>query len=90
MSAGLPIACSNQSSMNEILANGGLYFDPTDVSSIANAIEKFLVSPVLREEKQREAQALAKQYLWSISAQKTMAFLHMVTENYSKSNHKRN
>ena len=90
MSAGLPIACSNQSSMNEILASGGLYFDPTDVSSIANTIEKFLVSPALREEKQREAHTLAKQYSWSICAQKTMAFLHTVTRNYSKSNFKIN
>ena len=90
MSAGLPIACSDQSAMQEILANGGLYFNPTDVASIANTIEKFLVSPTLREEKQREAHALAKQYSWSICAQKTMAFLHMVTQNYSKSNFKIN
>lgn len=85
MSAGLPIACSNQSCMQEILSDGGVYFDPDDVHSIAKAIEQLLLSPELREEKQGIAYALAKDYSWQLCAQKTIAFLHEVILNYSES-----
>jgi glycosyltransferase involved in cell wall biosynthesis len=84
MSAGLPIACSNQSCMQEILADGGLYFDPMDVEDIANTIESLLLSPELREEKQTKAYALAKEYSWDLCAQQTLAFLHQVVKRYSK------
>lgn len=84
MSAGLPIACSNQSCMQEILSDGGLYFDPIDVSDIANVVETLLLSPTLREEKQAKAYALAKQYSWGLCALQTLTFLHQVVKRVSK------
>lgn len=82
MAAGIPIACSNKSSMPELLKNGGLYFDPEDFYSIANAIEKYLQSPELRLEKQSIAQSLAQNYSWEDSAQKTFNFLKQVAIEY--------
>lgn len=78
MSTGLPIACSDQSCMQEILLDGGVYFDPTNPLSIANAIEQLILSPTLREEKQQKAYAFAKAYSWELCAQKTITFLHEV------------
>lgn len=88
MSAGLPIACSNQSCMQEILSDGGVYFDPSDVQSIANAIEQLLSSLGLREEKQRKAYALAKDYSWELCSQKTIDFLHEVILSRSENSKK--
>lgn len=78
MAAGLPLACSNQSSMSEILDRGGLYFDPNNVGDIANTIERYLLSPQLRSEKQVLAHELSTQYSWQTCANQTMDFLRKV------------
>ena len=76
MSVGLPIACSSESSMHEVLGDAGLYFDPTNPQSIASAIEEYLLSPQLRDESQQKAHVLAAQYTWVRCAQQTLGFLH--------------
>ena len=80
MAAGLPLACSNQSSMKEILGEGGLYFNPNNIGSITNAIEQYLLSPQLREEKLRRALAEVGNYSWGQSAFQTIAFLRKVAQ----------
>lgn len=75
MSVGLPIACSRESSMHEILRDAGIYFDPTDPQSIAEAIEQYLLSTQLRDECQQKAHVLAQQYTWSRCAEQTIEFL---------------
>ena len=80
MSVGLPLACSQLSSMHEILREGGVYFDPHSPDSIAKAIEEYLLSPQLREQKRDIAQGLAKTYSWESCAQQTIAFLHQVAQ----------
>lgn len=81
MAIGLPIACSDQSAMPEILGEGGIYFDPHSPASIAAAIEQYLLSPELREEKQLRAYALSKAYSWQQCAKETISFLRSVVEN---------
>ncbi len=39
MLRGCPVACSNTSSIPEIVGDAGLYFDPTDVDAIRQALE---------------------------------------------------
>ena len=74
MSVGLPIACSNQSSMHEILGDGGLYFDPNQNKSIANTIEEYLLSPQLRDEMQKIAYLRSLQFSWDKCAKNTIDF----------------
>ena len=78
MSVGLPIACSNISSMHEILGDGGLYFDPTKPSDIAAVVEKYLLHPQLRDQKQKIAHSLSLQYSWRRCAQETVDFMKSV------------
>ena len=78
MSVGLPIACSRESSMHEILRDAGIYFDPTDPQSIAEAIEQYLLSPKLRDELQQRARVLAQQYTWARCAGQTISFLREI------------
>jgi glycosyltransferase involved in cell wall biosynthesis len=80
MSVGLPIACSERSSMHEILRDGGVYFDPLNPQSIAKAIEEYVLSSLLREQKRDIAQGLAKTYSWQNCAQQTIAFMHQVAQ----------
>jgi glycosyltransferase involved in cell wall biosynthesis len=78
MSAGLPIACSQESSMHEILENAGIYFDPSNPASIAHAIEQYLLDPKLRDDKQKLGHELAKKYTWDRCAHQTIEFLRQV------------
>ena len=84
MAIGLPVACSNMSSMPEILQDGGLYFNPEDPLSIADAIELYLLNPNLRAEKSLRSIELAHNYSWGKCAQSTFSFLEKIAREYKK------
>lgn len=75
MAVGLPIACSNRGPMPEVLADGGVYFDPEDANSIAFAVEQLITAPALRVRVARRAKQLSEQYSWSRCADETFAFI---------------
>jgi glycosyltransferase involved in cell wall biosynthesis len=75
MAVALPIACSNRGPMPEVLADGGVYFDPEDGDSIAGAIEEIIQSPALRSAISQRAKALSQQYNWKRCADETMSFV---------------
>jgi glycosyltransferase involved in cell wall biosynthesis len=75
MAAGLPIACSNRGPMPEVLADGGVTFDPEDPSSIREAVERLLDDPALRRSSAMRARALADEYSWSRCGHETWQFL---------------
>jgi glycosyltransferase involved in cell wall biosynthesis len=75
MAAGLPIACSRRGPMPEVLADAGLYFDPEDHISIAQAIRRLIDDPVLREDLASKARLLSQQYSWSRCADETWTFI---------------
>ncbi len=75
MAVGLPIACSNRGPMPEVLADGGVYFDPEDADSIADAIEQIIQSLELRLAIAQRAKALSQQYSWKRCADETWAFV---------------
>jgi glycosyltransferase involved in cell wall biosynthesis len=79
MAVGLPIACSNRGPMPEVLQDGGVYFDPEDDESIADAIEKILLSTDLRMSISRKAKSLSRQYNWTRCSNETFEF---ITETY--------
>jgi glycosyltransferase involved in cell wall biosynthesis len=79
MAVGLPIACSNRSSLPETLQDGGVYFNPEDSESIAVAIEQIIQIPALRLAIAQRAKALSQQYSWKRCADETWAF---VAETY--------
>ncbi|WP_061235511.1 glycosyltransferase family 4 protein [Leptospira weilii] len=78
MSAGLPIACSNMSSMKEILLDNALYFNPEDPISIADSLGKLIESPDLRTKLARNAYKRSKIYNWKKTADSTFEFFHDV------------
>lgn len=78
MAAGLPIACSNMSSMKEILLDNALYFNPEDPISIADSLGKLIDSPNLRTKLARNAYKRSKIYSWKKTADSTFEFFHDV------------
>jgi glycosyltransferase involved in cell wall biosynthesis len=80
MTVGLPIACSNRSSLPETLQNAGVYFDPEDDASVAQAVNTLIQSADLREQLSLQAKELARHYSWEKCATQTWAFLRTIYE----------
>lgn len=81
MAVGLPIACSDRGPMPEVLRDGGVTFDPESPVAIANAIERLLSSPSLRNRCAMQASTLAEEYSWARCGRETWQFLLCVAQS---------
>jgi glycosyltransferase involved in cell wall biosynthesis len=81
MAIGLPIACSDRSSLPEVLQDGGVYFDPTDDMSVADAVEQLISNSSLRKNLSVIARDLSEAYTWPICADQTWKY---IVEVYKK------
>ena len=73
MARGVPVACSNASSLPEVAGRAALLFDPLSEQQIAEAIEKLLRE---RSEAERLAEAGRRQaarFTWGATAKQTIA-----------------
>jgi glycosyltransferase involved in cell wall biosynthesis len=84
MAAGLPIACSNRGPMPEVLEDGGVYFDPFNAESIANAIEKIILDSDLRLKIAVRAKELAYLYTWERCSKETFSFVVQTYRKYTE------
>ena len=75
MCSGMPIVCSNRGPMPEVLKNGGVYFDPEDSISIADAIESLVQDEKKRNEYAERSQKLSSQYSWDRCRSETFQFI---------------
>lgn len=75
MAMGLPIASSNRGPMPEVLGDAGVYFDPEDAGSIADAVERIVTDRTLRATIAERAKNSSEQYSWSRCADETWAFI---------------
>ena len=84
MAAGVPIACSNRSSLPETLQDGGEYFDPEDAASIAAAIDRLVQDPARRQALAVRAWELARQYSWATCAALTWQFVARCHDRFTE------
>jgi glycosyltransferase involved in cell wall biosynthesis len=80
MASGLPIACSSLGPMPEVLENAGVFFDPEQVGSIVNALNKLIDSPQLRTKLSQSSHEYAQQYSWKRCANETFEFLNCIAK----------
>ncbi|HEY8200304.1 MAG TPA: glycosyltransferase family 1 protein [Actinomycetota bacterium] len=71
MQRGLPVACSNTSSLPEVAGDAALYFDPLSEDEIAAAMEELLVSPERREQLAEAGRRQAGRFSWERTARGT-------------------
>ncbi len=86
MASGLPLACSNRGPMPEVLAEGGVYFDPEDAADMARALHELIASPQLRAQLAQVSYQLAQQYSWQRCAEETFEFLAAVAQEKDAEN----
>lgn len=87
MAAGLPIACSDRSSLPETLKDGGVYFDPEVPTSISESIKILIDDVQKREQLTRRAKNLSQLYSWERCANELFSFIIKTHKQvtYSKS-----
>jgi len=78
MATGLPTACSDMSSMSEILGEAGIYFNPLDIDSIADRLKKLIKSDKLRKRNGLKSISIARKYSWDLCANETFQFLKQI------------
>ncbi|MCQ9203205.1 MAG: glycosyltransferase family 4 protein [Prochlorococcus marinus CUG1436] len=64
MSLGCPVACSNTSSIAEVVSDAGIYFDPYSVESISETIKSILEDDSLRKELIKKGEKRIKNFSW--------------------------
>jgi glycosyltransferase involved in cell wall biosynthesis len=75
MCTGIPIACSNLSSLPETLKDGGVYFNPKSVFEIESAIESIVNDEFLRHNISSKAFTLSTKYSWETCSYNTFKFI---------------
>ena len=75
MACGVPVACSNVSSMPEVAGDAGLLFDPNDPADIATAMETVLLDRTLHANLAKRSLARAGEFTWERTARLTREVL---------------
>jgi glycosyltransferase involved in cell wall biosynthesis len=73
MARGVPVACSNRSSLPEVAGDAALLFDPDDAAAMRAAIERLLRDPSLRAELVRRGAERVSRFTWERTAELTAA-----------------
>jgi glycosyltransferase involved in cell wall biosynthesis len=68
---GAPVVSSNATCLPEVYGDAAEYFDPTDETAIAEAIERVITNPARQEELKLRGYERAKKYSWKRMAQET-------------------
>lgn len=71
MACGTPVVASDTSSVPEVGGSAALYFDPTDVEGMVEAISRLLRDLALQAELRRRGLARAGEFSWSKTAGET-------------------
>jgi glycosyltransferase involved in cell wall biosynthesis len=73
MARGVPVACSNASSLPEVAGDAALLFDPHDEAAIATATSRLLTDEQLRQRLRARGAEQARRFTWERTARLTLA-----------------
>jgi len=73
MACGVPVLCSNASSLPEIAGGAALLFDPLDAEALARAIKGVADDAALADRLREAGLARVKQFSWERAADETLA-----------------
>lgn len=76
MSTGIPIGCSNKSSLPEIIKNNAVYFDPENSDDIAKSIIQILKNKKLRKKISKGSKIRSRYFDWKKSSKLTWEILY--------------
>lgn len=80
MSSGCVVACSNASSIPEVVGDAALLFDPNDVDATRHALEEACFSEDTRERLLMRGEMRVRQFTWDRCARETVAAYRKVLD----------
>jgi glycosyltransferase involved in cell wall biosynthesis len=80
MACGIPVICSNTSSLPEVVGETAVMIDPRNADQLAAALGELLRSPARRQELATKALARAKEFTWERTAVETVAAYRRASE----------
>ncbi len=72
MARGVPVACSNASSLPEVAGDAAMLFDPHDAVAIAGALRQLLEDEALCDRLRARGVERAAQFTWERTARATL------------------
>lgn len=78
---GAPVACSNATSLPEYAGDAALYFDPTNVASIADAAKQMVRDSALREALRARGKTRGTAFTWERTARTYRALYRQVAHH---------
>jgi glycosyltransferase involved in cell wall biosynthesis len=72
MARGVPVACSDASSLPEVAGDAALLFDPHDESAIASSLQRLLDEPALAESLRARGLLHVREFTWARTARLTL------------------
>ena len=72
MTSGVPVVCSNTSSLPEVVNDSALTFDPYDVKGLSKAMLTIIKNPILRQRMIQKGIIRARQFSWDKTAYQTL------------------
>ena len=75
MSYGVPVVCSNNSSLPEVTGDAGLFFDPNNIQEIAEAINKIFNDDDLRNKMIEKGFENVERFSWEKCVRETVGVL---------------
>ncbi|MBM4466142.1 MAG: glycosyltransferase family 4 protein [Chloroflexi bacterium] len=82
MACGIPVVCSNTSSLPEVAGDAAVLVDPLDVEGLAVAMERVLGDEELRAELIRRGFEQARKFSWETCARETLDVLESVCHEF--------
>ncbi len=73
MACGVPVACSNASSLTEVVGDAALLFDPNNVEEMAAVLSRAIADQSIRESYAARGLAQAARFSWERTARETLA-----------------
>lgn len=83
MASGVPVVVSNTTSLPEVCGDAGVYTDPGDTNSIADAINSLLENPDFYTQKKQMSLARSGEFTWEKSAYAMMKSILNATKKNS-------
>lgn len=81
MQYGAPVVSSNATCLPEILGGAALYFDPEDINSMRQALERVCTDETLRMRLAQLGPEHVRRYSWSRMAEQTLAVYQSVVQS---------
>ena len=72
MACGIPVVCSNRTSLPEVVGNAALTVDPDNTNALVNAIHQVLTNDTLHADLSARSLERAKHFSWRKTAQETL------------------